>query len=45
MTGEDWNALMYDVMRDNAFAGLVYMCIFFVLANYVLMEVRTLANS
>lgn len=42
MTGEDWNALMYNILRPNTFQsvvfGMIFMVIFFVLANYVLME-------
>jgi len=38
MTGEDWNALMYNIMRDNPIAGIFFMCVFYILANYILME-------
>lgn len=38
MTGEDWNAIMYNIMRVNPIFGIIFMCSFFILANYVLME-------
>ena len=38
MTGEDWTAIMYDLIRYNKFAGAAFMLIFFVLANFILME-------
>eukprot|EP00658_Telonema_sp_P-2_P084296 TRINITY_DN931_c0_g1_i5.p1 TRINITY_DN931_c0_g1~~TRINITY_DN931_c0_g1_i5.p1 ORF type:complete len:1358 (+),score=416.38 TRINITY_DN931_c0_g1_i5:162-4235(+) len=38
MTGEDWTTIMWDVMRENAFFGLVFFVVFYIFANYILME-------
>jgi hypothetical protein len=40
MTGEDWNSIMYYIMKvpGQEIFGLVFMCSFFILANYILME-------
>lgn len=38
MTGEDWTTIMYDLMRYSPEAGAIFMVLFFVLANFILME-------
>jgi len=38
MTGEDWNAMMYNVMRDQTYMGAGFFIVFFVFANFILME-------
>jgi voltage-dependent calcium channel L type alpha-1S len=38
MTGEDWTGIMWNVMRDNPVIGLIFFLIFYIMANYILME-------
>eukprot|EP00656_Telonema_subtile_P003728 TRINITY_DN11687_c0_g2_i8.p1 TRINITY_DN11687_c0_g2~~TRINITY_DN11687_c0_g2_i8.p1 ORF type:complete len:2048 (+),score=517.82 TRINITY_DN11687_c0_g2_i8:88-6231(+) len=38
MTGEDWTTIMWDVMREAPAVGLVFFIVFYVMANYILME-------
>lgn len=41
MTGEDWNAVMYNVMLRQKIMGVLYFCSFFIFANFILMEMFT----
>jgi len=38
MTGEDWNTIMMNAMRESPGFGAFYFLTFFILANYILME-------
>lgn len=38
MTGEDWTSIMWNVMREFAVIGLIFFLIFYIMANYILME-------
>ena len=38
MTGEDWTGIMWNVMREFPWIGLIFFLIFYIMANYILME-------
>jgi len=38
MTGEDWNAIMFTAMKQSPIFASIFFVIFFILLNYILME-------
>jgi len=38
MTGEDWNAIMRNALRQSPIFAGIYFVVFFILLNYILME-------
>jgi len=38
MTGEQWSNIMWTILFQYPWFGIIFMCSFFVMANYILME-------